>query len=169
MKSYVSKLSNIWYYYKIPIVIVLVVLAASVYLRSQSARAPKADYHIGLVSTTPRSDEAMKALEDSFAAAGYDRNGDGQILVRLHTYPVDLADDSENAGVNNHEIVAALDADLIGHTSGLFLLEDPDTFQAVTQGRLAEPFLSFRDGLYLCIPRDADEPYQQLFQAFQTT
>ena len=30
-----------------------------------------------------------------------DLNGDGQVLVQLHTYFVDLADDSPNAGVAN--------------------------------------------------------------------
>jgi len=118
------------------------------------------------VSITPRSNEALESLEAAFADAGFDVNGDGQILVRLHNYPVDLADDSENAGVNNHQIVAALDADLIGRTSGLFLLDDPQTFQRVTHGRLKEPFLPFRDGLYLCIPNDAGEAYQQLFNTF---
>jgi ABC-type cobalamin/Fe3+-siderophores transport system ATPase subunit len=110
---------------------------------------------------------AQMALEDAIADAGFDRNGDGQVLIRLHNYPVDLADDSENAGVKNHQIVAALDADLIGHTSGLFLLEDPETFQAVTDERLANTFLPFRDGLYLCIPNNAEEAYQQLFEQIQ--
>jgi len=166
MESFVSKLRNIWYYYKIPILIVLAVLVVSVYLRAQPAGVPESDYHIGLVSITPRSNEALESLEAAFADAGFDVNGDGQILVRLHNYPVDLADDSENAGVNNHQIVAALDADLIGRTSGLFLLDDPQTFQRVTHGRLKEPFLPFRDGLYLCIPNDAGEAYQQLFNTF---
>lgn len=167
MKSFVSKLQNFWYYHKIPILIAVAVVIASIYLHAQSAGVPEADYHIGLVSITPRSDEALQALEDAIADAGFDRNGDCQVLIRLHNYPVDLADDSENAGVKNHQIVAALDADLIGHTSGLFLLEDPETFQAVTDERLANTFLPFRDGLYLCIPNDAEEAYQQLFEQIQ--
>lgn len=167
MKSFVSKLNNFWFYYKIPIGIVLAVLVVSIYLWAQSAGVPEPDYHIGLVSVTPRSDEALKALEDTVAAAGSDLNGDGHVLIQLHNYPVDLADDSENAGVINHQIVAALDADLIGRTSGLFLLEDPETFQTVTHGRLKETFLPFQDGLYLCIPNDAGDAYQQLFQVFQ--
>lgn len=169
MKSFVTKLENLWYYYKIPIGIIFAVVIVSIYLWTQSAGSPEPDYHIGLVSITPRSDEELKSLEDTIADAGFDVNGDGQILVRLHNYPVDLADDSENAGVNNHQIVAALDADLIGHTSGLFLLQDPETFQAVTQDRLVNTFLPFRDRLYLCIPTDAGQEYQQLFSVFQNS
>ena len=167
MKQVFAKLKNWLWYHKIPLLVAAAVLIVGGYLHLQDRAVPEADYHIGLVSITPRSDEALQALEDAIADAGFDRNGDCQVLIRLHNYPVDLADDSENAGVKNHQIVAALDADLIGHTSGLFLLEDPETFQAVTDERLVNTFLPFRDGLYLCIPNDAEEAYQQLFEQIQ--
>lgn len=165
MEALLAKLKHFWYYYKIPTGIVLCVLIVWVYLSAQSAATPDPDYHIGLVSTTSRSDEALAALENTFAAAGEDRNSDGDVLVRLHTYALELGENSDYA--NNYEIVAALDADLVGSTSGLFLLDDPEAFQSVTNGRLDERFLPFREGLYLCIRSDASEEYQQLFEAFQ--
>jgi len=164
MDAFFAKLKNFWYYYKVPVGIVLAVLIVGAYLTLQSAGTPEPDYHIGLVSTTPRSDEQLAALTDEIAAAGQDLNGDGQILVQLHTYFVDLADDSPNAGVQNADKVAALDADLIGGVSGIFLTENPDTLQSVTNGLFSEPYLLWKDSLFLCIRTGAPEAYQLLFE-----
>lgn len=167
MEAFVAKVKNFWYYYKIPVGIGLAVLVVGVYLGLQSAGTPEPDYHVGLISTAPRSDEQLEALTAAFAAAGQDRNDDGQVLVKLHTYFVDLADDAPNAGVANADKIAALDADLIGNVSGIFLTEDPEAIQSATNGLLAEPYLPYEDGLYLCIRGDASEDYRQLFAAFQ--
>lgn len=167
MDAFFAKLKNFWYYYKIPVGIGLAVLVIGAYLALQSAGTPEADYHIGLISVTPRSDEQLAALTEEIAAAGQDRNGDGQILVKLHTYYVDLADESPNAGVNNANPVAALDADLIGNVSGIFLTEDPETLQSVTNGLMAEPYPLWHDGLYLCIRANAADAYQLLFEAIK--
>ena len=160
-----KKLENIWFYYKTPILIALAVILVLGYLGLQDAGAPDPDYHIGLVSTTPRSDAQLAALTDGFAAAGDDLNGDGQVLVQLHTYFVDLADDSPNAGVDNADKVSALDADLIGSVSGIFLTEDPQTLLAVTGELFTDDPVPFGDGLYLCIRSDAPNIYQQLAEA----
>ena len=165
MDAVFAKLKNFWYYYKIHTIIAIAVLAAAAYLGLQSAAEPDPDYHVGLISTTPRSDEVLAVLTDGIAAKGADLNGDGQVLVRLHPYYVDLADDSPNAGVNNHEKIAALDADLIGSLSGFFLMEEPEKLQAVTENILEEPYLTYSDGLFLCIRKDAPEHYRALYDA----
>lgn len=162
MDAFFAKLKNFWYYHKIHTGIVVFIAVVGIYLGAQSLGAPEPDYHIGLISTTPRSDAALAELTDSFAAVGTDRNGDGDVLVQLHNYPVDLADDSPNAGVSNADKVAALDADLIGNVSGIFLTEDPQTLQAVTGELFPDEPLSFGDGLYLCIRSDAPDAYKQL-------
>ena len=165
MEAVIKKLKNFWYYYKIPVGIGIAVLLVVLYLGLQSAGQPEADYHIGLVSVSPRSDTQLAALTDGFAAAGRDLNGDGQVLVQLHTYFVDLADDSPNAGVVNADKVAALDADLIGKVSGLFLTESPEVLNAVTNGLFEETYLPRKDGLYLCIRKDAPEAYRSLLDS----
>ncbi len=162
MEAVCAKLKNFWYYYKIPVGIGVLVLLVGLYLGLQSAGQPEADYHIGLVGVTPRSDAQLAVLTDGFAVAGQDLNGDGQVLVQLHTYFVDLADDSPNAGVANADKVAALDADLIGKVSGIFLTEAPEVLNTVTNGLFAEDYLLYEDGLYLCIRKDASEAYQIL-------
>ena len=160
-----DKLRNFWYYYKKHTLIALAVLLVAGYLTAQQLNTPEPDYHIGLISTTPRSDEQLTALTDGFAALGTDLNGDGQVLVQLHTYFVDLADDSPNAGVSNADKVAALDADLIGNVSGIFLTEDPQTLLAITGGIFADTPVPFGEKLYLCIRGDTLDAYRELAEA----
>lgn len=157
-----KKLENFWFYYKKHILIGLSVLLAAGYLLFQTAGAPEPDYHIGLVQASPCTETELHSREARFAAAGEDLNGDGQVLVQIHTYFVDLSDDSPNAGVNNAQTVSALDADLIGGISGMFLLEDVDTFQTVTNHILEEPVLSFEQELFLALRKDADNAYKIL-------
>ena len=164
MKSFVSKLQNLWYYHKIPILIAVAVLNASIYLHAQSAGVPEADYHIGLVSTAPYSPEQLAAFEEAAVAAGRDQNGDGQVLVHLHIYAVDLESGDAASGYDRFEIIAALDADLVGTVSGIFLLEDPDAFQTASNGLLAQPFVPWQEGLSLALRSDAGTKYLQLFE-----
>jgi len=156
-----KKLENFWFYYKKPVLIALAALAVLGYLGIQKASAPKPDYHIGLVQSTPCTEEYLSQLEARFAAAGADVNGDGQILVKVHTYFVDLKVGSDNVGFSGSDPVAALDADLIGKVRGIFLLEDPDTFHAVTDG-IAENVLLFENTLQLALRKDADDAYRVL-------
>ena len=160
-----EKLRNFWYYYKTHLLIALAVALVAGYLGFQRLTTPEADYHIGLITTTPRSDAQLAVLTDGFAAVGTDLNGDGQVLVQLHTYFVDLADDSPNAGVTNADKVAALDADLIGGVSGIFLTEAPQALQSITGDIFPDAPVSFGDQLYLCIRSDAPDVYRQLAEA----
>ena len=157
-----KKLENFWFYYKKHLLIALAVLLAAGYLAIQKAAAPEPDYHIALVKATPCTEEQLRDWEDRFATAGEDLNGDGDVLVKIHTYFVDLADASPNAGVNNAQTVSALDADLIGKVSGIFLLEDAATFREIT-GDILEPEPVFFDqGLSLLPRNDADSAYKIL-------
>ena len=163
MELFVSKMQNFWFYYKKHLLIALAVLLAGGYLAWQNIRRPEPDYHIGLVTALPCSEEQLQGWESRFAEAGNDCNSDGQVLVQIHTYYVDLADDSPNAGVNNAQTVAALDADLIGKVSGIFLLENVDTFCSITDGVLSDVSLPFEGGLTLVPRSDADSIYRDLF------
>ena len=161
-----NTMKNFWFYYKKHLLIGLAALLVLVYLGIQKISTDKPDYHIGLVRSTALSEEEWAALESAFTAAGHDLNGDGQVLVQIHSYYVDLADTSENAGVNNAETVQALDADLIGGVSGMFLLEDVDTFQRITNGLLAEDTVFMDYGLSMTLRKDASDSYFQLMQEF---
>ena len=159
-----KKLQNIWFYYKKHILIGLAVVLVLAYLGIQKLTTEKPDYHIGIVRSESLTAEEMNTLTAAFTAAGQDLNGDGQVLVQIHTYYADLADDSENAGVNNAEAVQGLDADLIGKMSGIFLLEDVDTFQALTNGIVSADVISMDYGLFLTVRNDAPEAYTDLIE-----
>ena len=159
-----KRIENIWFYYKKHILIGLAVVLVLVYLGIQKLGTEKPDYHIGLVRAEALSAEEMNDLNAAFTAAGQDLNGDGQVLVQFHTYYADLADNSENAGVNNAEAVQGLDADLIGKMSGIFLLEDVDTFQMLTNGVLSDTVIPMDYGLFLTIRKDASSAYTDLIE-----
>ena len=164
MEQLRKKLQNFWFYYKIPLLIALAAVLVLTYLLMQDRSTVQPDYHIGLVREIPCTDAELKALNDLFTAAGEDCNGDGQVLVQIHTYYVDLADTSENAGVTNADVVQALDADLVGSVSGIFLLEDAATFRRITNGLLSDFTAPMENGLSLTIRKNASEAYQALLQ-----
>ena len=154
--DYKAKLQNFWFYYRKHLLVALAVVLVLGYLGIQKRSAVQPDYHIGLVREIPCTEEELAALEDTFVRAGTDVNGDGQVVVKLHTYYIDLAD-AEDA-----ETVQALDADLIGGVSGIFLLEDVDTFSRVTNGLVSEPLTVLENGLSLTLRKDAADAYTAL-------
>lgn len=159
-----KKWEDIWFYYKKHILIALAVILAAGYLFLQDAAAPEPDYHVGLLQAQPCTEAESDALAERFASAGTDLNGDGQVLVQIHTYFVDLADDSLNAGVDNAQTISSLDADLIGKLSGIFLVEDVETFQKITDNILNPVVPDFNMGLALGLRKDADSAYVTLFK-----
>lgn len=161
MDTLLSKLKNFWYYHKVHVLIAGAVVLVACYLGAQSWGKAEPDYHIGIVQAVPWTQEELDALEGTVLSLGEDRNCDGEVVVQLHTYFVDLADDSPNAGVNNSQTVASLDADLVGGVSGLFLTDDPDTLQRITNGLFPE-CIPWGDGLYLLLRADAPESYAAL-------
>lgn len=162
MENFNSKLKNFWFYYKKHVLIGLAALAVLIYLGIQKAATPKPDYHIALVQSVPCTEAELTALEERFTAAGTDVNGDGRVLVKVHTYFVDLKEGSDNVGFSNTDPVAALDADLIGNVSGIFLLEDVDTFREVTNDILEEDTRKFGNTLQLVLRKSASGEYRAL-------
>ena len=151
-----KKLQNFWFYYKKPILIALAVLLVLGYLGLQKSNSARPDYHIGLVRSAACTEEELLALENTFTSAGTDINGDGQVLVQIHTYFIDLAN------ADDADVVQALDADLIGGMSGIFLLEDVDTFRSVTNDLVTPTAIAMENGLYLTIRKDAGPAYVTL-------
>ena len=163
MKEFMDELKNWWWYNKRFVLIGLVVLAICAYMFIQSAGETEPDYFVGMVSTVPRSPEELAALEKRITDAGEDINGDGEVVLQLKSYAIDLDDPSPNAGYNNYEKIAALDGDLVGKISGIFLMDEPEAFQDKTNGILAQPIVEFEPGLYMALRFDADEAYIDLF------
>ena len=166
-----AELENFWYHYKIPILIVAVVLAAGGYLLFQQLSIPAADYEIAVVSPSYYTDEQLAALQDVVAAAGTDVTGDGKIVVNIHYYRLEIGADGQDSTV-----IGSLDADLVGNRSGLFLLEDPRAFEEATNGLLkGSEAVSGADirafsgqpwsGLSAAVRENADEKYAAVLAA----
>lgn len=164
MKDWIVKLNNFWFYYKKHLLIGFLAVLAAGYLAIQHVGSPEPDYHIALVQSIPCTEAYLQELEDIFASLGKDVNGDGTVLVQIHTYYADLADESENAGVNNAQTVAALDADLVGGVSSIFLLENAEVFFSIVNQEFTDA-VPFGDGLLLTVRADAAEVYHTLANA----
>ena len=153
-----KKIQNFWYYHKTVFLIAVLVAAAGTYLFLQQTKTVKPDYEVAIVSPDYFSPEQLSVLADMLGQFGNDCNGDGSVVVQ----------DSNQ--------ISALDADLVGNVSGLFLLDDPAVFEEVTNGICksseAVPVSGCEvlrghgfDGLFLAVRIKADEKYAAMLDA----
>lgn len=132
-----EKAGNWWHYNKwyVIAVIVLVCIVASIVKETFFRTEP--DYQIAYVGKQELPVDTGEALTAALQAYCDDRNGDGQVLVQLNQYTLDL-----NSSTNSGEEVDAymqmagvtkLSADL-SSTEGsyIFILEDPESFESYT-------------------------------------
>ncbi len=124
-----QKLQNFWYYYKIHTIIILAVLAAALYFFLSQRGSVSSDYNIAVISSRGCSEEQLAKIANVIRNAGKDQNGDGSVEVKLSVYRFSMGKD----GQDQIEIMK-LDADLVGKESGIFFTEDPDQFEASTNG-----------------------------------
>lgn len=94
---------------------------------------PKPDYTIGWVGTSPLSESELDAISSAVASAGADQNGDGLVTTSVTEYIInfDLTPDDygyQNAYADHLKLLAQIQA----NEFMLFLLEDPEGFQAST-------------------------------------
>lgn len=123
-KRLISRLENFWYYHKVHILIALLALLVFVPPLWELVTAIQPDYSVAIVSRQFYEDAAIDRLQEALTGNARDLNGDGRVLVTVMYYQVDLKQPAKN-----DTGVSALDGDLIAGKSGLFLLEDPQTFQ----------------------------------------
>lgn len=127
-----QRLENWWYYHWRHVLIALAAVAAAAYLGSNLASAVPEDYSVAWVGTHDLDDETRSALENTLSAYGEDVNGDGQVVVRIHQITLDLRAIGERgvSGQQEQGELMALEADLSCGQSAIFILEDPEAFQA---------------------------------------
>lgn len=142
-----EKAGNWWHYHKWQVVIVLAVLAVLAAIVKDTFFRTKPDYQIGYVGVQELPQDTAEALTTALESFCDDRNGDGQVVVQLNQYAIDLAtastpqtaetadaslDDSTDA-YTRMAVLTRLSGDISG-TDGsyIFLLEDPDSFQKNT-------------------------------------
>jgi len=165
MNDFIPKLKNWWWYNKLYVLIALAAVAVLVYCFVPSKKAENPDYHVAVVTKQALREEEYSAIADYLSALGEDVNRDGEVSVHIKAYGVDLENPRPSGANENFQLVAGLDADLVGKVSGLFILDEPELFQRVTNNVLDEKLVPFQDGLTAGIRKDAGPAYAQLLKA----
>lgn len=162
-----EKIQNFWYYYKIPVIIVIVITGVGIYLLTQRQTVHN-DYDVAVVSPAGCSEEQLTQLQSILEAAGSDQDGDGAVTAAVHVYRFALGEAGQDS-----EAVAGLDADLVGKVSGLFFVDNPEKFEEATNGiGKATDALPVSDApkltdcgideLYVLVRSGADDKYHAL-------
>ena len=165
-----NRIQNFWYYYKIPAIIILIVIAVGIYLLSLRETV-RSDYDIAIVSPRGCSEEQIKQIQSVLEQHGKDLDGDGIIKIETHVYRFSIGKDGQES-----ESIAGLDADLVGKMSGIFFVDDPEQFEKSTNGigKAADaipvseiPLLSGCgiNDLYLLVRTGVDQKYIELRSA----
>ena len=124
---------NLWYHYKAAIIVSVLVLAAGMYMLAQNRTVSVPDIRAAVISSGSCSDEQIERLKAILESSGADQNFDGQVTAEIRFYQLSLGESGQNINA-----LGALDADLVGNLSGLFLLEDPAAFESATNGIICE-------------------------------
>lgn len=130
-----EKAGDWWAYHKWYVIIGVLIAAMLVWIIRDMLFRTSPDYQIGYIGMAElpvdTAEALTTALEQNFCT---DRNGDGQVVVQLNQYTLDLTFDNQNidpavqmAGVTQ------LTADLSSADgSYIFLMEDPQAFVEYT-------------------------------------
>ena len=103
-----------------------------------------ADYNVAVVAPHYLPEATQTALQDTLAAYGEDRNGDGKVVVKLNLYTMDFSNEDSDAYLDMAG-TTKLSTDIQGALSSIFILYDPAGFQQTTgtlrylDGSLPEP------------------------------
>lgn len=124
-----KKLENIWYHYKAILIIGFLILFYAVYFFVQKIGNTEPDFSAAIISETFFSEEQLLSLQNALGSVVGDTNGDGETTVRISTYHLALC--REGQDINE---LSALDADLVGKVSTMFLVDDPEAFETATNG-----------------------------------
>lgn len=137
-----EKASNWWHYNKIIVAVVIIVLGLIAWTVHDVLSQEHPDLRIAYVGAQVLPDETVTALEEALIPYCTDRNGDGEVLVRLSQY--NLSFDTESQNTDPYTQMAAmtqLNANMAADTETfLYLLADPAGFQE------SVPVLQYRDG-----------------------
>lgn len=131
-----EKAGNWWHYHKwmVAAIVVGVIVVAAIAKDTLFRTMP--DYQVGYVGLQELPEDTAAALTASLQTFCQDLNGDGQVVVQLNQYTLDLSgEDSEADPYVRMAGITKLSADLAS-TDGsyIYFLEDPESFQSYTGG-----------------------------------
>lgn len=116
-----KKLENIWYYYKIPIIIVIAVLALFVYTLKEKLSEEKYDHNIAIISKyNYPSEENVYKLKEIF-----ENKVGGSFNINI--YNVALGEIGED-----EIVISKLGVDIANKISEYYFIEDMEAFKKAT-------------------------------------
>lgn len=123
---------NWWYYHWAYVLTGLLVLAGLVWFLSSTLfrSDPEPDYHVGYVGSVYLPPAVTEQMELQLAELAPDLNGDGQTLVELHDYVLDVSSDG-TSGVSEADLsyLYQLTADGSYVPYCFWIVEKPEAFQ----------------------------------------
>ena len=127
-----QRLEHWWYYHWYFVLIAAAAVGLGLYFASSWGSAVPEDCSVAWVGAYYLDEGTQQALEKAFIPYAEDVNGDGQVVVRIHQFALDLRLVAQRgtSGQQEYADLLALDADLNCGQSTIFLLEDPEAFQA---------------------------------------
>ncbi len=82
-KTFGEKLIHFWYYYKVPVIAVILVVALISFVCVQCANREKSDIKIAIYDSNIVPDMYLGAIEEYFEQYCEDYNGDGKVVVTV--------------------------------------------------------------------------------------
>ena len=147
-----DKRKNWWYYHKVHLLVgIIVVGLVGSFIYSMVTKV-NPDYTIGLLTSYSMPSNGLDQLEQCITPYADDRNGDGQVVVRLNQYV--MGDSSGEGAVYAYAGSTRLMADLEARDSCFFLLENPAAFQENYQ------ILRRLDG---SLPKETGQDYESCY------
>ena len=153
-----EKAQNWWHYHKFIVLGVVVAILVVAWFIKDTVFQTRPDVQVAYVGTSDLPTDTVTALQDALTPFCSDLNGDGKVVVQVDSYTVDFDAANENTDAYYQMAgVTRLSAELSsGGKTYIFLLEDPEGFEAQTGA------LQYLDGTVPDDPETTDADWREM-------
>lgn len=142
----------------VAVVVAVLVVVFGVWIIKDTVFQTRPDVQVAYVGTSDLPTDTVTALQDALTPFCSDLNGDGKVVVQVDSYTVDF--DAANESTDAYYQMAGvtrLSAELSsGGKTYIFLLEDPEGFEAQTGA------LQYLDGTVPDDPETTDADWREM-------
>ena len=154
-----EKAGNWWHYHKWQVVVVIVVLGILGAIVKDTFFRAKPDYQVAYVGEQELPVDTADALTAALETFCDDRNGDGQVLVQLNQYAINLATEAatgETAAFEEAADPAASDAEAAADSAALAEQDSTDAYVRMAVMTRLSADISGTDGSYIFLMEDPE-------------
>lgn len=154
-----EKAGNWWHYHKWQVVVVIVVLGILGAIVKDTFFRAKPDYQVAYVGIQELPVDTADALTAALETFCDDRNGDGQVLVQLNQYAIDLASEvatGESSASAPEDDPAASDAEAVADSAVLAEQDSTDAYVRMAVMTRLSADISGTDGSYIFLMEDPE-------------